>query len=242
MSKKTKNTFRTYAAWDFEKEAEEFNLMSQKGWQLTVGGCFHQKYEFDDSVVYRYQIDFNNKVPDKARYDETFREMGWERISSTFNGWHIFRKKYEPSLPAEEYEIYTDTQSRNEMLKRWRNLSVIITIMVVLTSISPLSQVFKGYNAVGSIAIIVMYLLIAIMLVSAFVGVNNLINGRKNKHRFNYGLFFSLFILSVAIFFLSAFINAANFYFALGILCGLLILFVAIGISRIINNQRNVIK
>lgn len=235
MNKKHKTTFKTYAAWDFEKEEEEFNQMSEKGWQLTTGGCFHQKYEFDDSVVYRYRIDFNNKIPDKARYDETFREMGWERISSTFNDWHIFRKKYDPSLPAEEYEIYTDTQSRNEMLKRWRNFSMIITTCVAITAINPLSRVFNEYNAITSIAIIMMYVFMAIMLINAFVGINNLINGKKNNKKFNYNLFMSLFVLSLVILVASAFIESSNFYFGLGILCGFLIVFAAVVIKSIIN-------
>lgn len=234
MDKKTKHTFKTYAAWDFEKEAEEFNRMSEKGWQLVVGGCFHQKYEFDDSVVYRYQIDFNNKISDKARYDETFLEMGWERINSTFNGWHIFRKKYDPSLPEEEYEIYTDTQSRIEMLKRWRNVAALMTIVVVGTSVYLLNTVFRAYNTVSSIAIMAMYLMVVIMLISGFIGINNLINGKKNNHKFNYNLFLSLLILSVVIFFVSAFIDM-NIYFLLGVLCGILILFVIFRIRSIIN-------
>lgn len=130
MSKKTKNTYKIYAAWDFDKEAEELNRMSEKGWQLVEGGCFHQKYEFDDSVIYRYQIDFNNKIQNMAHYDEVFRDAGWERVCSTFNNWHIFRKVYNPDLSDEEYEIYTDEQSRVEMLKRWRNIAVIIVIYI----------------------------------------------------------------------------------------------------------------
>ncbi len=90
-TKKTKRTFKFFAAWDYEFEEQEFDRMSEQGWQLVSGGCFTQKYEFDDSVVYRYQIDYNNDVKDMARYDETFRDAGWERVNSNFNGWHIFR-------------------------------------------------------------------------------------------------------------------------------------------------------
>ena len=239
MSKKTKTTFNVYAAWDFDKEAEEYNKMSENGWQLVVGGCFHQKYEFDDSVVYRYQIDFNNQTEDMERYDDMFREMGWERVNSTFNSWHIFRKKYDPSLPDEEYEIYTDTQSRNEMLKRWRNVSVIAAATVALTAISPLSQVFSGHNAVSSVAIIVMYLLMAIMLISAFVGVNNLINNKKNKHRFNYNLFLLVLILSAGTFFVSSFVDSENFYYMLGALTGVVMVLAIIGIKALINKITN---
>ncbi|MGN0474277.1 MAG: DUF2812 domain-containing protein [Acutalibacteraceae bacterium] len=238
-SKKTKQTFKVYAAWDFDKEAEEYNQMSEKGWQLVNGGCFSQKYEFDDSVVYCYQIDFNNKIEDIVRYDDMFREMGWERINSTFNGWHIFRKKYDPSLPDEEYEIYTDTQSRNEMLKRWRNFSVLMAAAVALTAIGPLSQVFNVYNAVGSVAVIAIYLLMAIMLISAFIGINNLINNKKNKHRFNYNLFLFILILSAIIFFVSAFVEPENFYYLLGVLIGVVMVITIVGIKALFNRNTN---
>ena len=131
-TKKTKRTVKMFAAWDYEFEEQEFNRMSEQGWQLVSGGSFTQKYEYDDSVVYRYQLDYNNDVSDMTRYEETFRDAGWERVNSNFNGWHVFRKAYDPALPQEEYEIYTDDQSRNEMLKRWRRVCYIGFGMVLI--------------------------------------------------------------------------------------------------------------
>ena len=133
-TRKTKRTFKVFAAWDYEFEEREFNRMSEQGWQLVNGGSFSQKYEYDDSVIYRYQLDYNNEIKDMARYDETFRDAGWERVNSTANGWHIFRKAYDKSLPDEEYEIYTDEQSRVEMLKRWRNVCFIFICIVLILS------------------------------------------------------------------------------------------------------------
>ena len=82
-TRKTKRTFKVFAAWDYEFEEREFNRMSEQGWQLVNGGSFSQKYEYDDSVIYRYQLDYNNEIKDMARYDETFRDAGWERVNST---------------------------------------------------------------------------------------------------------------------------------------------------------------
>ncbi len=238
MKKKTKTTFNVYAAWDFDKEAEEYNRMSEKGWQLVNGGCFCQKYEFDDSVVYRYQLDFNNKIDSMERYDEMFREMGWERINSTFNNWHIFRKKYDPSLPEEEYEIYTDNESRIEMLKRWRNLSLVVTLFLLSSAIHPINQAFNGYYTLaGSIALIGLYLTMFIMLISGFFGINNLIKGKKNNHRFNFNLFLMLIILELVILGAAEFIGSANIYFPLGMLCGFGLVAVVIGIKSLINKR-----
>ena len=130
--KKIKVERAVYAAWDYELELAHLNEMSEKGWQLIRGGCFHTKYERDDSVVYRYQLDHNMKIENRLRYIDTFREQGWEYINSTFNGWHYFRKVYDPAMPAEEYEIYSDRPSKQEMAGR---LSKLLTVLAVIVGL-----------------------------------------------------------------------------------------------------------
>ena len=124
--KKTRNSYKMYAAWEFDREVQNLEDYSRDGWQLIKGGCFHSKFSFDDTVQYRYALDFNRGVTDPVRYRETFAEQGWEYINSTFNGWHYFRKAYDPSLLEEEYQIYTDTASRQEMANRWRRIACIL--------------------------------------------------------------------------------------------------------------------
>lgn len=121
-----------YAAWDYELEIEHLNRMSEQGWQLIHGGCFRTKYERNDSVVYRYQLDHNMKIDNRMRYIDTYREQGWEYINSTFNGWHYFRKPYDPSKPAEEYEIYSDRPSKEEMAGRLGRVLTVLAVMVGL--------------------------------------------------------------------------------------------------------------
>ena len=67
-TKKTKRTLQFFAAWDYEFEEQEFNRMSEQGWQLVSGGSFTQKYEYDDSVIYRYRLDYNNDVKDMTHH------------------------------------------------------------------------------------------------------------------------------------------------------------------------------
>ena len=126
-----------YAAWDYELELKHLNEMSEKGWQVIRGGCFHTKYERDDSMVYRYQLDHNMKIDNRMRYIDTFREQGWEYINSTFNGWHYFRKVYDPKKPAEEYEIYSDRPSKAEMAGRLSKvmLGLSVVMAVLLTAL-----------------------------------------------------------------------------------------------------------
>lgn len=132
---KLKVSHKAFAAWDYEKELEELNRKSLEGWQLVKGGCFKSVFEQDDKVIYRYQLDYNTDIENRMRYIETFREQGWEYINSTFNGWHYFRKLYDPGLPKEEYEIYTDSSGVSDMEQRWLRLSVILLAVLIVMAI-----------------------------------------------------------------------------------------------------------
>lgn len=129
MSKKYKQSYRVYSAWNYEKEIDDLNAASEQGWQLVKGGCFHSKFVKNPDIRYRYQLDYR-KIEDMGRYIETFREQGWEYINSTFNGWHYFRKIYDPMLPEEAYEILTDRESLHEMNHRWARLALIIGAVI----------------------------------------------------------------------------------------------------------------
>ena len=129
MGNNRKTSFRAYPAWNYEKELEDLNRASEQGWQLVNGGCFHSKFVKKPELRYRYQLDFG-RIEDMGRYIETFRELGWEYINSTFNNWHFFRKAWDPALPEEAYEIFTDRDSLREMNKRWANIALIFGLVL----------------------------------------------------------------------------------------------------------------
>ena len=124
--KNKKHRFVMYPAWEYQREIDDLNALSEAGWQLEKGGCFHSVFYRDETARYRYAVDYNQSIDDPARYRDTFAEQGWEFVSDTFNGWHYFRKKYDPTLPPEEYEIYTDEQSVRDMAGRWSRLGYIL--------------------------------------------------------------------------------------------------------------------
>ena len=129
MARQTKRSWKAYAAWDYRKEIEDLNKASEQGWQLAKVGLFSSRFVKNPDVRYRYQMDFR-KVSDMGRYIETFREQGWEYVNSTFNGWHFFRKLYDPALPEAAYEIFTDRESLREMHRRWARVALIIGAVV----------------------------------------------------------------------------------------------------------------
>ncbi len=134
MGKNTKRIIRFYSAWNYQREADDLNRRSQEGWQLVHGGLFSSTFRKDDSVRYIYQLDYEQRIDNFARYLDTFREQGWEYVNSTGNGWSYFRKVYDPSLPAEEYEIFTDTASLQEMQSRWARIAGRLCILLFLLS------------------------------------------------------------------------------------------------------------
>ncbi|NLJ40934.1 MAG: DUF2812 domain-containing protein [Clostridiales bacterium] len=127
--KKVKRVTKAFSAWDYQKEIDFLNKQSESGWQMFWAGAFSSKYEKDDTIVFRYQLDFNPKVANHLEYVEYFRDQGWEYICSTFNGWHYFRKPYDSTKAEEEYEIYTDIPSKKEMSNRLVKILFPIAIL-----------------------------------------------------------------------------------------------------------------
>ena len=154
--KEYKRVWNVYAAWDYTREIEDLNKMSDKGWQLIKGGLFSNRYKKNDSMHYRYQIDFNPKIEDMGRYIETFREQGWEYVNSTFNGWHYFRKLYDKT--GEDYEIYNDSQSLKEMQAKWQKMGRVAIVTVTLLAVLELIFTIRWprlYSAVLTLTLII---------------------------------------------------------------------------------------
>lgn len=163
LKKHYKRVFTMYPAWSYQKEVQELNRQSDKGWQLIRGGHFSHRYKKNADVRYRYQLDYPGKIEDMGRYIETYREQGWEFINSTFNSWNYFRKPYDPSASEEQYEIFTDQSSLREMLGRWIKTTVFLTIVVaVFLAGYAISLVFRPIlpNLVGFLAFLVQTLLL----------------------------------------------------------------------------------
>lgn len=129
----TKTSFKSYAAWNYDKEERDLDSMSEQGWQLIKGGCFFSVFVRQQGIRYRHRIDYNPDVmhdpAEKGRYLELFEEQGWEFVGSTFNGWIYLKKQFIPGTPEEEYEIYTDFESLEGLLKRWKKLAYLVSAL-----------------------------------------------------------------------------------------------------------------
>ena len=68
---------------------------------------------------------------------------------SNWGGWHIFAKKYVPGQPEEAYMIYTDEQSRKEMLRRSRRLVGFIAVLWGICLLYGVYRVITGVMQSG---------------------------------------------------------------------------------------------
>ena len=135
MGREYKTVHKAYAAWECEKEIAALNKESENGWQLIKGRIFSTKFKWNPEVQYRYQLDHRNKIEEMGRYIETFREQGWEYVNTTINGWSYFRKPYDPSLSEEEYEIFTDESSKEEMHQSWIKAIIFMAVLMAIATI-----------------------------------------------------------------------------------------------------------
>ncbi|MBR1757981.1 MAG: DUF2812 domain-containing protein [Lachnospiraceae bacterium] len=192
MAGKYKTSFRAYSAWNYEKEVEDLNRASEEGWQLVKGGCFHSRFVNNPNIRYRYQLDFG-RIEDMGRYIEMHREQGWEYINSTFNGWHYLRKIYDPSLPEEEYEIFTDRQSLNEMNHRWANIALGIGIVLAILAVISGIQMIR----MPQLPTLVRLLTMAIEAVVLLRGVAIMRNPEASRSSRSDSLLLTLFLVVV---------------------------------------------
>ncbi|MCD8301333.1 MAG: DUF2812 domain-containing protein, partial [Clostridiales bacterium] len=133
VQKATKSRFYPFSRRRCRQEIRELDDLSREGWHLTGRTSYRQELEQDATVQYRYAIDFRYGH-DEAVYLAMFEDNGWEMVDAIGDAtnvwfplltfftvpdtadhaegcWYIFRKKYDPDLPEEAYEIATDDES-----------------------------------------------------------------------------------------------------------------------------------
>ncbi len=191
MGREYKRVFNVYPAWNYEKEIEDLNKQSKRGWQLVKGGCFSNKFVKNKDICYRYQLDFQPKMEDMGRYIETFREQGWEYVNTIFNGWSYFRKIYDPELPEEQYEIFTDRSSVQEMNNRLVKIATVLSAAILLYEVMILINLI-----IRPIWPFMLQAVVFAIYLAVFIrGIVIMRNTDKSKNRAYDNVIFMIFIL-----------------------------------------------
>ena len=134
--KSFKTTLRYFTIAEWEKEQEYLRREHNKGWKftgVTLPGFYHfEKCQPEDVV---YQLDYNPEGTDhKEEYVQMFQDCGWEYITD-FVGYSYFRKAVSQMRGHEE--IFCDTQSRLDMIKRVFKGRMVPLIIIFFFSLSP---------------------------------------------------------------------------------------------------------
>lgn len=178
--KNYKTIYKSYFVWDYQREIEDLNKLSEQGWQLIDGGVFSSRFKRNEDIQYRYQLDYQPKIEEKARYIESFREFGWEYVNSTFNGWHYFRKLYDPELPEEEYEIFSDRSSLNEMSNRWARLGIGLVAASAMISVIELAFMILR-PTLPTLIMLISYAALVVFLIRGVVIMKNPEKSKSSK-------------------------------------------------------------
>lgn len=137
---------KRFWAWDFDKEEQWLNNMAKEGWVLAeVGFC---KFVFEQCEKGEYTIRLNYlksspKTQENKEYIAFIEETGAEQVG-TINNWVYFRKKVKEG----EFEIFSDTSSRYNHLKKIFILLFTIGFINVFPAISNLYLFFTQSSRV----------------------------------------------------------------------------------------------
>lgn len=181
--KDTITSHKFYAVWEYKREENDLNEASKNGLQLVKGGCFHSVFRKDNSIRYIYQLDYCPKISDKNRYIECFQDAGWEYVNSTFNGWHYFRRPYDPELSKEDTKIYTDLDSLYAMENRWCRLLRFLSIFTLLMGLLYIGMLLYRFNVTNKHTLIYVLETTAMFIFSAtsFMALQNINRTRQGE-------------------------------------------------------------
>ena len=128
--------FRFMTVTDYEEEEQFLREQHKEGWKLCKyllpGFYFFDQCEPED-VVYRLDFEQADKCG-KTEYLQLYYDYGWEYLFDV-NGFSYFRKR--AGSEEEEPEIFSDNESRIEMVERVFRRRMIPLLIVFFTCVVP---------------------------------------------------------------------------------------------------------
>lgn len=139
-SKKTLIRFFTIA--DYEEEEIWLHNQHKNGWKLVkmILPCFYI-FERCTPAEVIYRLDYKNNS-ETSNYFQIFRDYGWEYIGH-FVGWLYFRKTLSETDSECDGEIFSDNESRIDMIDHVIKTRLLPILIIFLCCILP--------NFIGSI-------------------------------------------------------------------------------------------
>lgn len=112
-----KTFFRIFTISDFKEEEEWLRDQSKKGLKLAkLQPPIMFKFEECEPEDVVYKLDYKNTKA-SGEYKQMYLDYGWEYCGECF-GWNYFRKPAAQINEENEGELFSDNQSKLEMLEK----------------------------------------------------------------------------------------------------------------------------
>ena len=146
-----KTMIRFFTIADYEDEELWLSEMHRSGWKLagiTIPCFYHFESCKPEDVIYR--LDFKNGTQ-TPEYLQMLGDFGWECVqSSRASGWVYFRKPALEAETQEDGELFSDDESRVELvtkLVKTRVWPLIITFLccVIPNLLNSMNGLYGGF-------------------------------------------------------------------------------------------------
>ena len=109
----TKNTFKIFTIFEYEKEQDYLRKMHQSGWKLVKVsglGAYHFEKCVPEDVI--YQLDYNpNGIAHKDEYVKMFNDCGWEYLQD-YVGYSTSESPHQKQAEMKKYFATTNQDYR----------------------------------------------------------------------------------------------------------------------------------
>lgn len=131
-----KTVMRFFTIADYEEEEAWLSDRHKNGWKLLrmVPPCFYV-FEKCTPANVTYRMDYKNNT-ETSDYYEIFREYGWEYIGRCV-GWLYFRRPSSETDSEQDIEIFSDNESRIDMIDHVAKTRLIPIIIILLCCVLP---------------------------------------------------------------------------------------------------------
>ncbi|NLI70147.1 MAG: DUF2812 domain-containing protein [Firmicutes bacterium] len=179
-----KTIYKWFWAWNYDKEEEWLNEMAAMGLSLaSVGFC---TYIFEETLPGEYKVriqllDHFPSHPESMNYIKFLEETGIEHVGS-ITRWNYFRKKMNLDDSQKEFDLFSDSKSRQKHLGK---MMLIFGILALANLLNAFTQVV-GYQDSGrgyTFPIIIFLISIGLLLSYGFFKIYIKWNKLKKENR-----------------------------------------------------------
>ena len=143
---KLKKEFHYFVLTDYEREEEYLRSMHKKGYKfkkVSLPGIYYFEECKPEDVIYK--LDFNPQSKEERQgYLQMYQDYGWEYLQD-LNEYSYFRKKVSEGEHEKDLEIFSDEESKMEMLKNIFLKRMLPILCIFLLCIIPqILRLFYG--------------------------------------------------------------------------------------------------